>query len=84
MAASGGHQAQNKINLLRPKVKPKTQEVVMFGLGPTELVVIAAVAALLFGPTVIRRFTRSVTGAIIEGRRAVKEIQAEIKEEEEK
>lgn len=56
----------------------------MFGLGPTELVVIAAVAALLFGPTVIRRFTRSVTGAIIEGRRAVKEIQAGIKEEEEK
>jgi Sec-independent protein translocase protein TatA len=46
----------------------------MFGLGVTELIVIAAIIMLLFGPGLVRRFFKSATATAKE----LKSLRAEI------
>lgn len=52
----------------------------MFGLGATELILIAAVAFLLFGGGITKRFFSNLATGITEGRKAVKEIQDAVNE----
>lgn len=52
----------------------------MFGLGPTELILIFAIAILLFGPAAIRRLTKGISGALMEGRKSISEIKKSLEE----
>jgi TatA/E family protein of Tat protein translocase len=46
----------------------------MFGLGMPEIVIIAAVIFLLFGGKILTRFAKNSATAIVESRKAAKEI----------
>lgn len=46
----------------------------MFGLGPAEIAIIAAIVFLLFGGKILTRFAKNSATAIVESRKAAKEI----------
>ena len=52
----------------------------MFGMGIPELIVIAAIGALLFGPALIRGGSRKIGSALRDGRKAITEIKSAMHE----
>ena len=52
----------------------------MFGIGSMEVVIVAALALILFGPTRMAEILRSLGQAMGQLRKAVAEVQAEIDE----
>ncbi len=53
----------------------------MFGLGPTELVVILVVALIVFGPKRLPEMGKSVGRALNEFKRATQDVEKEIRKE---
>lgn len=47
----------------------------MFGIGHWEIIIVASVALLLFGPVMLPRLARSMGASLFEFKRSVKEIQ---------
>jgi Sec-independent protein translocase protein TatA len=54
----------------------KLRGIFMFGLGPTEFLLIAGIAFLLFGPAFVRKFTKNAIATIKESRKVVAELTA--------
>ncbi len=52
----------------------------MFGLGPSELVVILLIALLIFGPSKLPELGRSLGKAIREFKKVTSEVESEIKQ----
>lgn len=52
----------------------------MFGLGPSELVVILFIALLIFGPAKLPELGRSLGKAIREFKKVTSEVESEIKQ----
>jgi TatA/E family protein of Tat protein translocase len=56
----------------------------MFGIGPTELVVVGVILFFLFGPRQLPKMAKGIGDAIREARKAAKEISREGPEDEPK
>ncbi|MFQ5574149.1 MAG: twin-arginine translocase TatA/TatE family subunit [Terriglobia bacterium] len=52
----------------------------MFGLGPTELILIVVIILIIFGPSKLPEMGKSVLRTIVEFRKATQEFESEIKE----
>lgn len=52
----------------------------MFGLGPSELIVILFIALLIFGPSKLPELGRSLGKAIREFKKVTSEVESEIKQ----
>lgn len=52
----------------------------MFGLGPVELLIIAGLILLVFGPGQIPKFARGIGQALREVREAKRELKAEVED----
>jgi sec-independent protein translocase protein TatA len=58
-------------------VTPKSEDEAMFGLGPSELIIIAIIVLLIFGAKRLPEIGKGLGGAIKEFRKVKKEISSE-------